>query len=84
MTRYETLKNRLLEIVHDAKSTRAEFKAVCADLFEEMGGETELRALKKASVKENFKGLDVDVDKLDKLNTKIREMEIYKEWVKGN
>ena len=84
MTRLETLKNRLVnEFVLNKNAKLADFRDLCAEIFEEMGGESELKTSKRFVLKERAKGLDCDVEKLWEMNDKIDEMEKYKNWARA-
>ena len=76
----ETLREKLLEMVRDKNAKVSSFKAVCAELFEALGGENKLRELKKACLKERAKRLDADMDKLFELEKQIDELERYQSW----
>lgn len=82
MTNVETLRKELLEIVRDknARVGAGKFREVCEKLFEALGGESKLRELKKACLKERAKKLDADMEKLFELEKQIDELERYKLW----
>lgn len=83
MTRLETLKNELYNAVCDKNAKMTDFRDLCAELFEEMGGENKLRALKKEALKiRTTRGLGTaeELDKLIELEKQIDELERYKLW----
>ena len=61
-----------------------DFRDLCAELFEELGGESKLRALKKEALKirTTRRGLGTveELDKLMELEKQIDELERYKLW----
>lgn len=84
MTRLETLKNRLYEAVCDKNAKMTDFRDLCAELFEEMGGENKLKALKKEALKirTTRRGLGTleELNELIELEKQIDELERYKLW----
>lgn len=84
MTNVETLREKLLEVVRDKNAPFGSFKAACAELFEALGGESKLRALKKEALKirTTRRGLGTveELDKLMELEKQIDELERCKLW----
>lgn len=80
MTNIEILRENLLKVVRDKNAPFGSFKTACAELFEALGGESKLRELKKACLKERAKGLDADIEKLIELELQADELERCKLW----
>jgi hypothetical protein len=82
MTRLETLRNELYNAVTDKNAKMADFRDLCAELFNEMGGESKLRELKKEALKARARGLGAleELDELMELEKQIDELERYKLW----
>ena len=80
MTKVEILREQLLEAVRDKNAKMSDFRPICSELFEALGGESKLRELKKACLKERAKRLDADVEKLIELEKQVDELERYKLW----
>lgn len=83
MTRLETLRNELYNAVCDKNAKMADFRDLCAELFNEMGGESKLRELKKEALKiRTTKGLGTleELEELMELEKQIDELERYKLW----
>lgn len=77
----EMLKDELMELVRDTTTgLTPRWHEICGELFKELGGESKLRELKKACLKERAKRLDADMDKLIELEKQIDELERYKLW----
>lgn len=77
----ETLKAELMELVRDTTTgLTPRWHEICNALFEELGGESKLKELKKACLKERAKRLGADMDKLFELEKQIDELERYKLW----
>jgi hypothetical protein len=84
MTRLETLRNELYEAICDKDAKMTDFRDLCAELFNELGGENKLRALKKEALKirTTRRGLGTleELNELIELEKQIDELERYKLW----
>lgn len=79
----EMLKAELLELVRDTTTgLTPRWHEVCGALFEELGGESKLRALKKEALRTRTRGLGTleELNKLTELEKQIDELERYKLW----
>lgn len=81
----EMLKAELMELVRDTTTgLTSRWHKVCNALFEELGGESKLKALKKEALKirTTSRGLGTleELDKLMELEKQIDELERYKLW----